>query len=257
MKPALIVTAGTSDLAVAEEAAETLAALGLHAARLNDVGVAGIHRLLAQHVALRDAGVVILVAGMDGALPSVVGGLVRVPVIAVPTSIGYGAGFGGLSALLAMLNSCAARRDGVQYRQRLWRGHGGGEDPERAVIGWLVGFVAGVVLGGVVRAWRLRRRRRRRVSLSGGVAVEHTASRGTPGRGIRASLLDSVRDPANPSEVTQTNERELAEDLRGYLGDLAAQHGADDVMFWVQRDDASDFLPVAWNHPGAPPHVPW
>lgn len=108
VKPALIVTAGTSDLAVAEEAAETLAALGLHAARLNDVGVAGIHRLLAQHDALRDAGVVIVVAGMDGALPSVVGGLVRVPVIAVPTSIGYGAGFGGLSALLAMLNSCAA-----------------------------------------------------------------------------------------------------------------------------------------------------
>ena len=107
-KPAMIVTAGTSDLAVAEEAAETLAALGLNVARLSDVGVAGIHRILAQHDVLRDAAVVIVVAGMDGALPSVVGGLVRVPVIAVPTSVGYGASFQGLSALLAMLNSCAA-----------------------------------------------------------------------------------------------------------------------------------------------------
>jgi NCAIR mutase (PurE)-related protein len=104
----LVVTAGTSDLPVAEEAAETLAALGLPAGRLSDVGVAGIHRLLSQHDALRDAAVVIVVAGMDGALPSVVGGLVRVPVIAVPTSVGYGASFEGLSALLAMLNSCAA-----------------------------------------------------------------------------------------------------------------------------------------------------
>lgn len=104
----LIVTAGTSDLPVAEEAAETLVALGLQVGRLSDVGVAGIHRLLAQHDALRDAAVVIVVAGMDGALPSVVGGLVRVPVIAVPTSVGYGASFEGLSALLAMLNSCAA-----------------------------------------------------------------------------------------------------------------------------------------------------
>jgi NCAIR mutase (PurE)-related protein len=107
-KLALIVTAGTSDLPVAEEAAETLVALGMTVARLNDVGVAGIHRLLAQHDALRHAAVVIVVAGMDGALPSVVGGLVGTPVIAVPTSVGYGAGFGGLSALLAMLNSCAA-----------------------------------------------------------------------------------------------------------------------------------------------------
>ncbi len=108
LKAALIVTAGTSDLPVAEEAAETLAAMGFGAARLTDVGVAGIHRLLSQHDALRDAAVVIVVAGMDGALPSVVGGLVRVPVIAVPTSVGYGASFQGLSALLAMLNSCAA-----------------------------------------------------------------------------------------------------------------------------------------------------
>ncbi len=108
VKKALIVTAGTSDLPVSEEAVETLLALGLGVARLTDVGVAGIHRILAQHDALRDAAVVIVVAGMDGALPSVVGGLVRVPVIAVPTSVGYGASFEGLSALLAMLNSCAA-----------------------------------------------------------------------------------------------------------------------------------------------------
>ncbi|PHX97792.1 MAG: 1-(5-phosphoribosyl)-5-amino-4-imidazole-carboxylate carboxylase [Gemmatimonadetes bacterium] len=104
----LIVTAGTSDLAVAEEASETLAALGIGADRLVDVGVAGIHRLLAKTEALQEAAAVIVVAGMDGALPSVVGGLVRVPVIAVPTSVGYGASFGGLAALLTMLNSCAA-----------------------------------------------------------------------------------------------------------------------------------------------------
>ena len=107
-KQVLIVTAGTSDLPVAEEAAETLGALGARVARLTDVGVAGIHRLLSQHGALRDAAVVIVIAGMDGALPSVVGGLVRAPVIAVPTSVGYGSSFRGLSALLAMLNSCAA-----------------------------------------------------------------------------------------------------------------------------------------------------
>ncbi|MFI5232662.1 MAG: nickel pincer cofactor biosynthesis protein LarB [Gemmatimonadales bacterium] len=107
-KQVLIVTAGTSDLPAAEEAAETLTALGARVARLSDVGVAGIHRLLSQHEALRDAAVVIVIAGMDGALPSVVGGLVRAPVIAVPTSVGYGSSFHGLSALLAMLNSCAA-----------------------------------------------------------------------------------------------------------------------------------------------------
>jgi NCAIR mutase (PurE)-related protein len=104
----LVVTAGTSDLPVAEEAAATLRALGDRAERLADVGVAGIHRLLAKRDALLEASVVIVVAGMDGALPSVVGGLVRVPVIAVPTSVGYGASFGGLAALLTMLNSCAA-----------------------------------------------------------------------------------------------------------------------------------------------------
>lgn len=104
----LIVTAGTSDLPVAEEAAVTARALGNPVERLTDVGVAGIHRLLANGDALGKAAVVIVVAGMEGALPSVVGGLVRRPVIAVPTSVGYGASFGGIAALLGMLNSCAA-----------------------------------------------------------------------------------------------------------------------------------------------------
>lgn len=104
----LIVTAGTSDLPVAEEASVTAAAMGNRVGRLTDVGVAGIHRLLAKKDELSRAAVVIVVAGMDGALASVVGGLVRVPVIAVPTSVGYGAAFGGLAPLLTMLNSCAA-----------------------------------------------------------------------------------------------------------------------------------------------------
>lgn len=104
----LVVTAGTSDLPVAEEAAVTADAMGCRADRLTDVGVAGIHRLLARRDALEGAGVIIVVAGMDGALASVVGGLVRVPVIAVPTSVGYGAAFHGLAPLLTMLNSCAA-----------------------------------------------------------------------------------------------------------------------------------------------------
>jgi len=104
----LVVTAGTSDLPVAEEAAVTAGAMGCVTERLTDVGVAGIHRLLGNRHALDHASVVIVVAGMDGALPSVVGGLVRVPVIAVPTSVGYGAAFGGIAPLLTMLNSCAA-----------------------------------------------------------------------------------------------------------------------------------------------------
>jgi hypothetical protein len=106
--PVLVVTAGTSDLPVAEEAAVCARALGNCVDRLTDVGVAGIHRVLRQTDALRRAAVIIVVAGMDGALPSVVGGLVDVPVIAVPTSVGYGASFGGVAALLAMLNSCAS-----------------------------------------------------------------------------------------------------------------------------------------------------
>ena len=104
----LIVTAGTSDLPVAEEAAVTARALRNRVARLTDVGVAGIHRILTQTDLLRSAAVIIVVAGMEGALPSVVGGLVPVPVIAVPTSVGYGASFGGIAALLGMLNSCAS-----------------------------------------------------------------------------------------------------------------------------------------------------
>ena len=104
----LIVAAGTSDLPVAEEAAITARAFGNPVEQLNDVGVAGLHRLLAEGQVLTGAAVLIVVAGMEGALPSVVGGLVRAPVIAVPTSIGYGAAFGGLAALLGMLNSCAS-----------------------------------------------------------------------------------------------------------------------------------------------------
>lgn len=103
-----IVAAGTSDLPVAEEAVVTAELIGNPVRRLYDVGVSGIHRLFAHYDQLREANVIIVVAGMEGALPSVVGGLVDRPVIAVPTSVGYGASFGGLAALLAMLNSCAA-----------------------------------------------------------------------------------------------------------------------------------------------------
>ena len=103
-----VVTAGTSDIPVAEEAALTAEIMGNVVERIYDVGVAGIHRLLRRADDIRKANVVVVVAGMEGALASVVGGLVNKPVIAVPTSIGYGANFHGLSALLAMLNSCAA-----------------------------------------------------------------------------------------------------------------------------------------------------
>lgn len=102
-----LVAAGTADLPVAEEAAITAETIGWPVDRLYDVGVAGLHRLLAQSERLMQARVVVVVAGMEGALASVVGGLVRAPVVAVPTSVGYGANFGGLSALLSMLNSCA------------------------------------------------------------------------------------------------------------------------------------------------------
>jgi NCAIR mutase (PurE)-related protein len=104
----LVVSAGTSDIPVAEEAVITTETLGSTTERLYDVGVAGIHRLLDRRDKLFQARVLIVVAGMEGALASVVGGLVDKPVIAVPTSIGYGASFGGIAALLAMLNSCAA-----------------------------------------------------------------------------------------------------------------------------------------------------
>jgi NCAIR mutase (PurE)-related protein len=104
----LVISAGTADLPVAEEAAVTAELMGNAVERLYDVGVAGLHRLLGHLEQVMSADVLIVVAGMEGALPSVVGGLVRRPVIAVPTSVGYGASFGGLAALLGMLNSCAS-----------------------------------------------------------------------------------------------------------------------------------------------------
>lgn len=104
----LVVTAGTGDLPVAQEALVTARVMGAKVELIVDVGVAGLHRILSQRPRLEAADVVIVVAGMDGALPSVVGGLVSCPVIAVPTSIGYGAAFGGVAALLTMLNSCSA-----------------------------------------------------------------------------------------------------------------------------------------------------
>jgi NCAIR mutase (PurE)-related protein len=104
----LVITAGTSDIPVAREAAITATMFGNQVETIFDVGVAGLHRLLAHNERLRSATVIIVVAGMEGALPSVVGGLVDVPVIAVPTSVGYGTSFGGVTALLAMLNSCAS-----------------------------------------------------------------------------------------------------------------------------------------------------
>jgi hypothetical protein len=102
-----VCTAGTADIPVAEEAAVTAEFFGGHVERIYDVGVSGIHRLLAETERLNAANVIIAIAGMEGALASVIGGLVSVPVIAVPTSVGYGASFGGLSALLTMINSCA------------------------------------------------------------------------------------------------------------------------------------------------------
>ena len=125
-----IVTAGTSDLPVAQEALVTARVMGANAEMIVDVGVAGIHRVLAQRDRLNAADVVIVVAGMDGALPSVVGGLVECPVIAVPTSVGYGAAFGGLAPLLTMLNSCSS---GV------------------AVVNIDAGFKAGYVAARIVR----------------------------------------------------------------------------------------------------------
>ncbi len=104
----LVITAGTSDIPVAEEARVTAEVMGSRVETLYDVGVAGIHRLLGRHRRLMEARVIVVVAGMDGVLPSVVGGLVDCPVVAVPTSRGYGSSFGGLAALLTMLNSCAA-----------------------------------------------------------------------------------------------------------------------------------------------------
>ena len=107
-RPVALVSAGTGDLPVAEECAETLRALGVRIERVYDVGVAGIHRLLHKREVFDRTSVVIVVAGMEGALPSVVGGLVAVPVIAVPTSVGYGVSEGGFAALVGMLSSCAS-----------------------------------------------------------------------------------------------------------------------------------------------------
>jgi pyridinium-3,5-biscarboxylic acid mononucleotide synthase len=107
-KYVMVLCAGTADIPVAEEAAVTAESMGSRVERSYDVGVAGLHRLLDQRERIMQANVLVVVAGMEGALPSVVGGLVSCPVIAVPTSVGYGASFGGLSALLAMLNSCAS-----------------------------------------------------------------------------------------------------------------------------------------------------
>jgi NCAIR mutase (PurE)-related protein len=104
----MVVTAGTSDIPVAEEAALTAEAMGNRVERVWDAGVAGIHRIMAERERLRAARVLVVAAGMEGALPSVVGGLVAAPVIAVPTSVGYGASFGGVAALLGMLNSCSS-----------------------------------------------------------------------------------------------------------------------------------------------------
>ena len=104
----VVATGGTSDIPVAEEAALTARVLGNEVVRLYDVGVAGVHRLLAHKEEIMDASVIIAIAGMEGALASVIGGLADCPVIAVPTSVGYGASFHGLSALLSMLNSCAS-----------------------------------------------------------------------------------------------------------------------------------------------------
>jgi len=106
-KKVLIITAGTSDIPIAEESAVTVELMNIKVEKLYDVGVAGIHRLLGQKEKITQASIIIVVAGMEGALASVVGGLVDIPIVAVPTSVGYGANFRGLSALLTMLNSCA------------------------------------------------------------------------------------------------------------------------------------------------------
>jgi len=107
-RPVAVITAGTSDIPVAEEAAETLETVGLEPARVYDVGVAGLHRLLGRSEELHDASAAIVVAGMEGALPSVVGGLLACPVIAVPTAVGYGTALSGFTALFGMLSSCAS-----------------------------------------------------------------------------------------------------------------------------------------------------
>jgi hypothetical protein len=156
-----VVSAGTSDLPVAEEAVETLRALGSRVERVVDVGVAGLHRLLAHSPAVRRANAIVVVAGMEGALASVVGGLTDRPVFAVPTSVGYGASFRGLAALLAMLNSCA---------------------PGVAVLNIDNGFGAAFAAHRV-NALVARRRRTRVASRGGGAAAARGGARAPKGNG--------------------------------------------------------------------------
>ncbi len=113
-----------------------------------------------------------------------------------------------------------------------------------------------IAIGAVV--WRSRSRQRKPIVLAPGVAYERAGDRGSPGRGIvRASLLNSIRDPANPNDRAEARERELADDLRGYLGDVGAQHGATDVMLWLRASERAALVPVSWNHSGAPPGEAW
>ena len=130
----MVASGGTSDMAVCEEAALTAEVLGNKVTRLYDVGVAGLHRLLSRLDVLTSARVIIAVAGMEGALPSVIGGLVSCPVIAVPTSVGYGANLGGIAALLSMLNSCAS---GVSV-VNIDNGFGGRDFSQAVLIRWRV-----------------------------------------------------------------------------------------------------------------------
>ncbi|HEY2850376.1 MAG TPA: GGDEF domain-containing protein [Gemmatimonadaceae bacterium] len=123
----------------------------------------------------------------------------------------------------------------------------------------VLSFVAGAVLAAASYEWVARRGKRRRASSVGdGAGYQARAGdRGSPGRGVRAASLESIRDPANPEAATESQERELADELRGYLGDIGAQHGADEVMFWMRRDDSVPLAGVAWNQKGAPPNAPW
>src|ERR1039458_8107819 len=121
----------------------------------------------------------------------------------------------------------------------------------------LAAFLAGAMVAVAANYWRALWRRRHPVPLPPGVAYERVGDRGSPRRGVRASLLKSIRDPSNPNDRAEARERELADDLRGYLGDVATQHSSDDVMIWMRGGEGAAFVPVAWNHQGAPPSSPW
>ena len=129
----------------------------------------------------------------------------------------------------------------------------------------LVAFVAGAVLVSAAYYWRARSRRRYPLPLPPGAPYERVGEpaqpawrlRGSPGRGVRASLISSIRDPLNPDSHAEARDRELADDLRGYLGDVGAQHGADDAMLWMRNAEGAAFVPMAWNHTGAPSSEPW